>query len=74
MAQELDDLRSQVKQQEVVMSSLTDQIGRINEILSYTAGTSNAETNPLVRLEFFHDKTKPLIAAHHSDQLRGQVL
>ena len=74
MAQELEDLRSQFEQQQLVISSLVDRITVIDHLVSYTAGTSDAETNPLVRLKFLHEHTKSFSAAADSDQLRGKAL
>ena len=74
MAQELADLRSQVQQQQTHISSLTDSITRINEQLSYTAGTSGAGVDPLVRLEFFRKETSAEFTAAHFDSQRVQGL
>ena len=74
MDQELEYLRSQLEQQQSLLSSLTDRITSIDHSVTYSAGTSDAEESPLVRLWFFNEHIRPLAVAADSDQSRWKAL
>ena len=56
MEQELESLLSQLDHQQVQLSSLSDHVTRLNQLVAYTAGTSDAEPDALVKLNFLNDR------------------
>ena len=74
MEQEMEHLRSQLEQQQSLLSSLTDRITSIDHAVTYTAGTSDAATDPLVKLRFFNEHIRHFAVAADSDQSRGKAL
>ena len=60
MEQELESPRSQLDHQQVQMSSISDHFTRLNQLVAYTAGTSDAEADALVRLNFLNDSFQSL--------------
>ena len=77
MEQELDSLLSQLDHQQVQLSSLSDHVTRLNQLVAYTAGTSDAEPDALVKLNFlndrfqsFNDRFQSLLVTTEMDQTR----
>ena len=72
MDQVLESLQSQLAQQ-VTRSSLSDSIVRLNQAVTYTAGTPDAAGDALVRLPFLNDRLNSFEVAAETDQSRLKI-
>ena len=65
-----EEQQSTIAHQQNTLASLSDRITRIDHSLAYTAGTTDAAEDPLVRERFFHEHVSRLTVAADLDENR----
>ena len=73
MAQELESLLSRLDHQHTQLESRTGHVTRLNQLVAYSAGTSDAESDAIVKLNFLNDRLQSFSATTEMDQARLQT-
>ena len=70
----LEDQQGTIASQQLTLASLSDTVSRVNHNLAYTAGTTGADEDSLVRARYFNEHlTKLNLAADHDGNRWGSL-